>query len=417
MGEEQIFATYRIETAFPLEHAAEVLAGEQSTGTFLSVPGETDEIKKKFRAKVVAIGELETVPIPSLPGAKIPEGVKQLYRGEVTLSFPFHNIGPSIPNLLATVAGNLFELEAVSGIRLLDLKLPQAFHEVYPGPKFGIRGTRKVTGVYERPIIGTIIKPNIGLTPDELRPIVRELAMAGIDFIKDDEVQGNPPYAPLETRVKAVMEEIERAADKTGKKTMYAFNITDDIENLLKNHDIILAYGGNCVMVSMNSIGLAGIAYLRKNSDVPIHGHRNGWGMLSRSPMLGMTFTAYQKLCRLVGVDHLHVNGLNNKFYESNESVIQSVQDCLTPLFGGNEAMPVLSSKQWAGQAVESYQTFKTVDLMNIAGGGIHAHPGGVAAGYRSMVQGWEAALKGVRLEEYAATHIELRQAIDIFGC
>ncbi|UOF91195.1 ribulose-bisphosphate carboxylase large subunit family protein [Fodinisporobacter ferrooxydans] len=419
MRQDQILATYLIETPDSLEHAAQVLAGEQSTGTFVQVPGETDEIKEKYGAKILAIKELESVSSPSLPGAKLPHGENRppvFRRGEITVAFPYHNIGPSIPNLLATVAGNLFELREFSGLRLMDLELPESFMEMYLGPQFGIQGTRQLAGVHQRPIIGTIIKPNIGLAPDELGTVVKELALAGVDFIKDDEINGNPPYAPLKERIHAVMQEIERAADRTGKKAMYAFNITGDIDELRRNHDMVQQAGGTCVMVSINSIGLAGVAYLRKYSQLPIHGHRNQWGAMTRCPALGMEFTAYQKLCRMAGVDHLHTNGLNNKFFESNESVVKSINDCLTPLFGGLQVMPVLSSGQWAGQAVETYRQIQSTDVIHIAGGGIMAHPDGVSAGVKSMIQGWEAALTNVSLEEYARTHVELKGAMEKFS-
>jgi ribulose-bisphosphate carboxylase large chain len=414
----EVIATYWLETPFSLEKASEIIVSEQSTGTFTALPSETESLKRRHRARIVSIEPLETTSFPSLPGAKVPPGNKGEYRrGIVRIAFPYENIGPSIPNLLATVAGNLFELEELSGLRLLDLELPPSFRERYEGPRFGIAGTRELTGVYGRPVIGTIIKPNIGLPTEELRLIVRELAQSGIDFIKDDEVHGNPPYAPLAERVKAAMEEIERAADRTGKKTMYAFNITDDLDEMLRHLETVVAYGGNCVMVSINSIGFAGVAHLRKHAPVCIHGHRNQWGMLSRYPYLGMSFTAYQKLCRLSGVDHLHVNGLNNKFHESNASVIQGVQDVLKPMYSPSDtALPVLSSKQWAGAAPDTYAALQTMDLMNIAGGGIHAHPGGPGAGFRSLVQGWEAALAGIPLKEHALTHPELKQAMDTFG-
>ncbi|MCY8199947.1 ribulose-bisphosphate carboxylase large subunit family protein [Bacillus subtilis] len=419
MSQDRVFATYHIETPYDLEYAAKVMAGEQSTGTFIAVPGETEELKDRFAAKVVSIEELEVVSSPTLPGSKLPNASNKsisYHRGKVVLSFPLHNFGPSIPNLLSAVAGNLYELREVSGLRLMDLEFPNAFSEKYPGPKFGIEGTRKLANVYNRPLIGTIIKPSIGLTPDDLRGVVRDLALAGIDFIKDDELNANPPYAPLKDRVTAAMEEIERVADKTGKKLMYAFNITDDIDQLERNYETVLKAGGNCVMVSINSVGLAGVAHLRKFSEVPIHGHRNQWGAITRCPQLGMEFTAYQKLCRLVGVDHLHCNAINSKFYESNESVIKSVKDCITPMFGGYTVMPVLSSGQWAGTAPISYASMETIDVMHLAGGGIIGHPGGSKAGVKSMIQAWEAAVSGVSLNEYAETHIELKQAIEKFG-
>lgn len=418
-GSDRLFvrATYLIETPYDPQYAAEVMAGEQSTGTFVPVPGESDDVKERSAARIVRVTSLDVVRTPSLPGVKLPNGHDGLYyRCEVVLDFPFHNFGPSIPNLMAAVAGNLFELREFSGLRLLDLELPEAFSDRYPGPKFGIEGTRELTGVYGRPLIGTIIKPSIGLSIEELRLTVRELAHAGLDFIKDDELNANPLFAPIALKVKTVMEEIERAADHTGRKTMYAFNITGDIDELRRNHDLVLEAGGTCVMVSMLSIGLPGLAYLSRYSQLPIHGHRNQWGMMTRYPMLGIAFAAYQKLCRLAGADHLHVNALNSKFYESNESVLRSVAAIREPLFGGYETLPVLSSGQSAVTAADTYQTTGTFDLLNVAGGGIMAHPDGPAGGVASMKQAWEAAIQGIDAAAYARTHPELRRAIEKFG-
>ncbi|WP_159881706.1 ribulose-bisphosphate carboxylase large subunit family protein [Paenibacillus puerhi] len=417
MSEERVIASYLVETPYTLEHAAAVIAGEQSTGTFTAVPGETDELKERYGARVEGIEALGEAGEPSLPGSKPPARHDGKFRrGVVRVSFPLHNFGPSIPNLLSAVAGNLYELQELSGLRLLDLELPEAFGALYPGPKFGIEGTRRLTGVTGRPILGTIVKPSIGLTPEQLSELVMKLALAGMDFIKDDELNGNPPFAPLAAKVQAVMEAVERAADKTGKKLMYAFNITGDIDELRRNHDTVVKAGGSCVMVSVMSIGLSGLAYLNTFSEVPIHAHRNQWGMLTRSPLLGMEFTAFQKLCRLAGADQLHVNGLNSKFYESNESVIRSMEACTAPLLGGYQTMPVVSSMQWAGTAAPTYEALRSVDVMHLAGGGMLAHPDGPAAGFASMQQGWEAAVQGIPLDVYAADHPELLRAIGKYG-
>lgn len=417
MSLDRVTAVYYVETAYSLEHAAAVIAGEQSTGTFTAVPGETDALKAAHGARVERIEPLDETDRPSLPGAKTPVGHDGQYRrGRVTLSFPLHNFGPSIPNLLSAVAGNLYELQELSGLRLLDLELPEAFAAKYPGPKFGIEGTRKLTNVYDRPILGTIVKPSIGLATDELADLVYKLALSGLDFIKDDELNANPPYAPLEQKVAAVMDAVHRAAETTGRKLMYAFNITGEYDELRRNHDLVVQAGGTCVMVSILSIGLPGLAALNRYSEVPIHGHRNQWGMLTRCPQLGIEFTAYQKLCRLAGADQLHVNGLNSKFYETDESVVRSIQACTAPLFGGYGTMPVVSSAQWAGTAPATYEATKTVDVMHLAGGGMLAHPDGPAAGFASMKQGWEAAVQGIPLHEYAVRHPELAGAMQKYG-
>jgi len=390
----RIEADYLIETAYEPWHAAEVMAGEQSSGTFVPVPGETPELKERAAARVERLELLETVEEPSLPGAGRPEG-SPIQRAHVTLSWPLENLGPSLPNLVATVAGNLFELKPFSGLRLLDLRLPQAFAGAYPGPKFAIDGTRRLSGVYGRPLIGTIVKPSVGFDAEQTAALVETLAEAGLDFIKDDELQADGPACPFEERVRAVMAVINRHADTTGKKVMFAFNLTGDWDQMRRRHDLVLSLGGTCVMASLNSVGLVGMIELARHTQLPIHAHRNGWGSLSRAPLLGWSYVAWQKLWRLAGVDHLHVNGLQNKFCEDDDSVIASARECLTPLFAHKPclALPVFSSGQTTKQPAETYRRLGSTDLIYAAGGGILGHPDGPEAGVLALRSAWGAAL------------------------
>ena len=417
---DPIVAKYLIETPHPVEFAAEMMAGEQSSGTFVAVPGETEELKARSRAKVTNITRLESVDAPSLPGSRPPKGhagPPRYQRAEVTFEFPFNNIGANLPTLLATICGNLYELAEFSGLKLLDVQLPAAFAQRYPGPQFGIAGTRKLAGVHGRPIIGTIVKPSVGLTAVQTADLVRTLGEAGIDFIKDDELQADSPRSPFDERVAAVMRVINDLADRTGKKVMYAFNVTDDLEAMRRHHDTVLAAGGTCVMVSIHSIGLATLAEFRRHCQLPIHGHRNGWGLYTRHPLLGVEYPAWQKLLRLAGADQLHVNGLQNKFWEPDDSVVRSIKACLTPMFRSDDTvMPVVSSGQWGGQAPETYRQTGTLDVMYLAGGGILAHPMGPAAGLRALQQAWEAAVKGIPLTDFAGSHEELRATLAKFG-
>lgn len=397
----RIYARYRMETALAAQRAAEILAGEQSTGTFTKVPGETDELRERHGARVESLD---------------PCGDNSY---EVEISWPLSNLGASLPNLLATVAGNLWELKQFTGLRLLDLKLPTAFLERYGGPQFGVAGTRRLCGVYGRPMIGTIVKPSVGLTPQATADIVSKVVDGGIDFIKDDELQCDGPHCPFPERLAAVMRVIHDNAQRTGKQAMYAVNITGEIDEMLRRHDAVAAAGGTCVMVSIHSIGLPAMVALRRHASLPIHGHRNGWGVLGRSRDFGFSFVAWQKLWRLAGVDHLHCNGIANKFWEPDDSVIASARECLRPMFDipgkGCEILPVFSSAQTARQAPPTFAALGTTDLLFAAGGGIMAHPGGIAAGVRSLRQAWEAAVAGIPLAEYAATHDELRAALDRF--
>jgi ribulose-bisphosphate carboxylase large chain len=407
-------ATYVIETSLPLDHAAEVLAGEQSTGTFVRVARESDDVRARFAAQGESIDEVPLTGASTLPGAVGDPAVRR--RAVLRLRFPLHNFGPSLPNLLAAVAGNLFEIKELSAIKLIDLELPPAFGERYPGPAFGVEGTRRLMSRPGGAMIGTIVKPSIGLTPSELAELVGELAAAGVDFIKDDELQGNGPTAPLAERVRAVMPVLERHADRTGVKPMYAFNITDDIDRLEANHDLVVAAGGTCVMVCVNLVGLAGLEFVRRRSAVPIHGHRTMFGAISRSEQLGFSFRAWQKLVRLSGADHLHTNGIDNKFYESDADVLDAIAAVREPLLGLTSTVPVLSSGQWGGLAHATYRAVGTTDVLVLAGGGIHGHPDGSAAGVTSMRDAWESAARGDSVEDALASSTALRRASERFG-
>ncbi len=413
---ERIYATYWIETAHEVEVAASAMAGEQSCGTFLKVPGETKELRKKFSAVVENIEILNEKIAPSLPGASVPKGEQNPIwkQAQITLSWPFHNMGANLPNLMATIAGNLFELNQFSGLRLKDISFSESFFKKYKGTKFGIDGTYNLLGFQNRPVIGTIIKPSVGLSPEETANQTQALLEAGIDFFKDDELMGDPPHSVFERRVDAVMECINDHALRTGKKAMFAFNISGDIDDMFRRHDYVLQKGGTCIMASLNWIGLSALAKLNEHTQLPIHGHRNGWGLFYRSPHIGIDYKALQKIWRLAGADHLHTNGIRNKFCETDDSVIASIKACQKEE-NGKSVMPVISSGQWAGQAVDTYNAIGNTDLMYVAGGGIVGHPSGAAAGVRSIKQAWEAAVAGISLEAYAKEHKELSKALQFF--
>src|SRR3954447_7452681 len=244
----RIEADYLIETAIDPRTSAEAMAGEQSSGTFVAVPGETPELKARAAARVETIELRDDAPAPSLPVARPINETGPWRRARVTLSWPLDNIGPSLPNLLATIAGNLWELRQLTGLRLLDLRLPPAFAAAYGGPRFGVAGTRRLAGVSHRPLIGTIIKPSIGLSAAETADLVNTLCEADVDFIKDDELQSDGAYCPFEARVHAVMAVINGHADRTGRKVMFAFNLTGEIDQMRRRHDMVVAQGGSCVM-------------------------------------------------------------------------------------------------------------------------------------------------------------------------
>src|SRR5688572_10654671 len=411
---ERITATYYIETPFAPEKAAAVLAGEQSSGTFVAVPGETEELKQRFAASVENVELLETVDQPAIPGAPSKDG--KYHRAIVKVSWSIENFGYNLPVMVSTLQGNLYELTQFTGLKLMDIDLPSSFGIHYKGPAFGIDGCRKLTGVHNRPLIGTIIKPSIGLSIERTADMVKTLAEAGIDFIKDDELLSSSANSLFDDRVDAVMNVINRHADKTGKKIMFAFNISGEMDEMLQRYEKIVKSGGTCAMISINSVGLAATKKICDQKQLAIHAHRNGWGMLSRHPLLGIDFSAYQKIWRLAGVDQLHVNGIQNKFWESDDSVVNSIEACLTKMYDHKTILPVVSSGQWGGQAFETYRRTKTVDLLYMAGGGIMAHPMGAAAGVVALQQAWKAAVDGLSVEAAAGLYPEFAKSVEKFG-
>lgn len=411
---ERITAKYYIETPYAVEKAAQVLAGEQSSGTFVAVPGETEELKARFAAKVENITPFETVKNPAIPGADSKEGL--YHRANIEVSWSIENFGYNLPVLISTLQGNLYELTQFTGLKLMDIELPPSYSTHFRGPAFGIEGSRKSTGVQGRPLIGTIIKPSIGLSTEQTAELVKTLAGAGIDFVKDDELMSSAANSRFEDRVDTIMRVINQYADKTGKKVMYAFNLSDEIDSMLRRYEYIVKAGGTCAMVSLNSVGLSGVKKICDVGELVIHGHRNGWGMLNRHPLLGIEFPAYQKLWRLAGVDQIHVNGIQNKFWESDDSVVRSIESCLKPLFNSKTILPVVSSGQWGGQAFETYRRTHTTDLLYMAGGGIMAHPDGPAGGVVALQQAWEGAVNGLTLEQAAQQYPQFGKSVQKFG-
>lgn len=417
MTTDQTFVTitYLIETAGSPEKLAAKIASDQSTGTFVPVPGETEELKNRVAARVIALRSLPPVKTPSFPSGE----AGPFKRAEADIAFPLEAIGADLAALMTIAIGGVYSIKGFTGIRIIDMKLPEAFSKAWPGPQFGIAGSRKLTGVHDRPIIGTIVKPALGLRPHETAVLVKDVIQADVDFVKDDEKLMSPAYSPLEERVKAIMPMILDREQKTGKKVMYAWGISaTDPDEMMRNHDIVVKHGGNCAVININSVGFGAFAFLRKRSQLVLHAHRNGWDILTRHPGLGMEFKVWQQFWRLLGVDQFQINGIRVKYWEPDESFVASFKALNTPIFpGGVCPLPVAGSGQWGGQAPETYErTGRSVDLMYLCGGGIVSHPGGAGAGVKAVRQAWEAAVQGIALEAFARDHRELAQSIATFA-
>jgi 3-oxoisoapionate-4-phosphate decarboxylase len=410
-----ITLTYRIETSGSPEQLAAKIASDQSTGTFVPLPGETEELKNRVAARIVALR-----PLPPAHHSSFPTHEQGPFnRAEADIAFPFAAIGTDLAALMTIAIGGVFSIKGFTGIRITDMKLPADFGKAWPGPQFGVAGSRALTGVKNRPIIGTIIKPALGLRPHESAALVQQVIDADVDFVKDDEKLMSPSYSPLEQRVKAIMPLILEREQKTGKKVMYAWGISaTDPDEMMRNHDIVMQNGGNCAVVNINSIGFGAFAFLRRRSGLVLHAHRNGWDILTRHPGLGMDFSVWQQFWRLLGVDQFQINGIRVKYWEPDESFVASFKSLSTPLFSSGDCpLPVVGSGQWGGQAPETFErTGRTTDLMYLCGGGIVSHPQGPGAGVKAVRQAWEAAVACIPLNIYAREHPELAQSIATFA-
>ncbi|SDV50353.1 ribulose-bisphosphate carboxylase large subunit family protein [Chitinasiproducens palmae] len=415
-----LLADYLIETPLDPAKVAEVMAGEQSSGTFVRVAGETDALRARTRARVEHIEALGESASPSLSNAWLTrQGIGGPYRrARVTLAYPIANVGANLATLAATVAGNLYDLGEVTGLRLLSLTLPAHYRASFDLPRHGVDGTRRLTGVSGRALVGTIIKPNVGLSAEETGELVARLCEAGVDFIKDDEICADPRHAPLAQRVPAVMARVREYRERTGRDVMIAFNVTDETDAMRRHADLVEREGGSCVMASVNWCGFSAIQSLRRSTPLVLHAHRNGFGMMSRDPALGIGYQAYQTLWRLAGVDHMHVHGLEGKFAQADDDVIEGARDSLASLDGVSDdrVMPAFSSGQWAGTVPATFAAVASTDLLFMSGGGILAHPDGPAAGVESVRQAWDAVSHGETLDERARQAPALARALAFFG-
>lgn len=418
MSDAHFTARYRVETPLPLEEVAEIMAGEQSCGTFMRVEGETDALRERARAEVLSVRDGGEVPA-SLPSAWLDrKGISgPVHAGEIIIRFPIANVGTNLPTLASIVAGNLFDLGETTGLRLESIALPATYRGRFQLPRHGIAGTRELVDRMDGPLIGSIIKPNVGLSAAATAALVARLCEAGVDFIKDDEISADSDHAPLAERIPAVMAKVREHAERTGKHVMVAFNITDETDAMCRHADLVASEGGSGVMASLNWCGFSAIQTLRRNTDLAVHGHRNGFGAFSRHHALGIGFDAYQTLWRLTGVDHMHVHGLVGKFAQPDLEVIEGAHACLTALGDTDDrVLPAFSSGQWAGTVPQTYTAMKTTNLLFMAGGGIMAHPGGPGAGVESIREAWRAVVAGETLSHAARSSKPLADALARFS-
>ncbi|MYD09858.1 MAG: ribulose 1,5-bisphosphate carboxylase [Chloroflexi bacterium] len=409
--EDFVLLDYCFESVIEPAAAAAHLCQEQSTAQWQRV-GVDEDLRERFGAKVIDLAvtgvfDQPSHPVPSIETAKT-------YQCRVRIAHPHRNFGPRIPNFLTAALGEgAFYSPGIAAIKLMDVEFPQSFLRHFEGPKFGVQGLRDMLQVYDRPIFFGVVKPNIGLSPDDFAELAYQSWLGGLDIAKDDEMLSDVPWSPLRERAEKAGKARLKAEEITGERKIYLANITDEVDRLIHLHDIAVERGANALMVNGMTTGLSAVRMLRKHTRVPLVAHFDFIAPLTHISYFGVHSKVMTKLQRLAGFDVIIFPGFGARMKTPDEDVSSSVQECLKPWGHIKRVLPVPAGSQWAASTGMLYERLKTVDFGIVPGRAVFAHPMGPKGGAASLRQGWEAAVSGQSLEVYAQNHKELQLAIE----
>ncbi len=383
---------YEVE-GIPHLEAAERIAAESSIGTWTALTTMKDEIKRKLAPKVF-YHDLESKT------AKI--AYPQVLFEEANM-----------PQILSSIAGNIFGLKEVTHLRLLDVIFPEGIVRSFKGPKFGIEGIRDLTGIKNRPFIGTIIKPKLGLNAKEHAKVAYEAWVGGVDIVKDDENLANMKFNPFSKRIKETLRMRDKAEEETGEKKIYMPNITAETLEMLERARLVKENGGEYIMVDILTSGWASLQTIRNAGlDRVIHAHRAGHAALTRHKRHGISMKVIAKIARLIGVDQLHIGSFGvGKMKGSPDEDLQ-YKAVLEEEIGLRKVLSVASGGLHPG-IVDDLIKISGINVVIQAGGGIHGHDEGTRAGATAMRQAVSAVVEGISLKEYAENHRELKIALE----
>jgi len=397
--DEHVFAIYRVESSLPLVESGVRIAVEESVGTWTEITTTNRRVQETLAAKVVSTDEEHKF---------------------VRVAYPLQlfDMDSGVANILSIVAGNLFGLSEIDRVRLMDIELPYKVLDQFPGPKFGMEGIREIIGTQSsrRPHLGTIVKPKVGLNPEETASVVYEAALGGVDFVKDDETLVDQDFCPLEKRVVSVMNALDKAKSETGSTVLYAANISADGPKLMELADEAMENGANMLMLDMLTVGIGAIDALASDPSVkvPIHVHRTMHGAMTRDPTHGIHMIVLAKLCRMVGGDQLHTGAAAGKM-EAEIADLLLINDFLRSSWGQYKRVFPVASGGIHPARVGPNLSKLGLDIVINAGGGIHGHPRGTRAGALAMRQAIDAFIAGVDIRQYSEVHPELREALELW--
>lgn len=414
-GDDELICEYYVEpNGITLEEACEQLAAESSIGTWTDIATMNERAANRLKPHVFSINRMKNI---------------------VKIAYPADLFEPgSIPQILSSVAGNIFGMKVVSNLRLLDIQFPKLFLKQYKGPAFGIDGVRKLMKVKERPFCGTIIKPKVGLDAKNHARVAYEAWAGGLDFVKDDENLTDQPFNRFEARVVETLEARDRAEEETGEKKMYFPNVTAETNDMIHRAEYVKAQGGEYAMVDILTAGWSAMQTLRKeNLGLVLHGHRAMHAALTRNPRHGISMLTLAKLARLTGIDQLHIGTAIGKMEGGAAETIEIEEEIeeamIMPKVHPGKAWHALE-QDWdhikpvlavASGGLHPGHTHKLIDILgkNVVfqyGGGCHGHPDGTTAGARAIRQSIDAAMNKVPAEKWGKLYPELEAAIKKWG-
>lgn len=339
-------------------------------------------------------------------------------RGNVVkIAYPEGLFEPrNMPNILSSVSGNVFGLRTLANLRLNDVQFPRNLVRGFKGPRFGVDGIRKLLKVYDRPLVGTIIKPKLGLKTKDHAKVAYEAWIGGCDIVKDDENLSSQSFNPFETRLVRTLESRDKAEEKTGERKVYMVNVTAKTEEMVRRAQLVLENGGEYVMIDVLTCGFAALQTFRdRGFNLVIHAHRAGHAAVTRNSKHGVSMKVLAKAARMIGVDQLHVGTVVGKMSETKEEVTENCEALKAKMYGLKPVLPVASGGLHPG-LVPTLMRFFGKDFVIQAGGGIHGHRDGTMSGARAMRQAVEATLEGVSLRDFAEDHAELKAALETWG-
>lgn len=318
----------------------------------------------------------------------------------------------NMPNILSSVAGNVFGLRVLRNLKLNDIELPSEIVRSFKGPQFGIRGIRELLNIYDRPLVGTIIKPKLGLKTADHAKVAYDAWVGGCDVVKDDENLSSQAFNPFEDRLAETLGSRDKAEEETGERKVYMVNITAETQEMVRRAESVLKNGGEYVMVDILTCGFAALQTLREQGfKFVIHAHRAGHAAFTKNPKHGISMRVISKVARIIGVDQLHVGTVVGKMFETREEVAENCEALKMEMNTLKQVLPVASGGLHPA-LVPALMEFFGKDFVIQAGGGIHGHKGGTVAGAKAMRQAVDATLEGIPLDEYARTHEELKVAL-----